>query len=558
MSQRPTVARYVVDRLAALGLGHVFGVPGDYSFPFDDAFEACPAIEWVACTNELNAAYAADGYARIRGAGLLATTYGVGELNALGAVMGSRAESVPVFHLVGHPGLRLQRARRITHHSLGDGDFDRFVPLTDATACASTSLTPENAIAEVERVIGDALEHSQPAHLYVAQDLALMPVIGEIPATLPLERIPRGRTIPDELAAAVAAVTGRLGRARRPAALLSHVVARHRLQAQARALLERARLGYATMAMDKAVLSEAHPLFLGMYAGATSLPEVREAIEGADCLLDVGGVVWTDLNTGLFSHRVDPNALVELRADHVRVGNDSYGPIWLGDLLAALVAEVPAFAAPAPAGDRRLPLAGEGADAITNASFYPRLQRFLRPGDVLVSDAGTCSMRLGPIALPADVSFQSQALWGSIGWATGAGLGTALADRTRRTVVVTGDGAHQMTATEIGTMGRYGVTPVVFVLNNGLYGIEEALSRTEGHEYDRLAAWNYAKLPEVFGCRDWYSVRVETVAQLSQALEVAGRGDRAAYVEIVLGAADTPHPLPDPVLDRMYEVKPRR
>ena len=70
----PTVAQYTLRRLSELGLDRIFGVPGDYAFSIDDAAELVPGLSWVACANELNAAYAADGYARIRGAALLSTT----------------------------------------------------------------------------------------------------------------------------------------------------------------------------------------------------------------------------------------------------------------------------------------------------------------------------------------------------------------------------------------------------------------------------------------------------------------------------------------------------
>lgn len=116
----PTVARYTLQRLAALGIDKVFGVPGDYAFSVDDAAEAVDGLDWVACANELNAAYAADGYARIRGAAILSTTYGVGELSALNGVMGSKAHRLPVFHIVGMPSERIQRLGLITHHNLGD------------------------------------------------------------------------------------------------------------------------------------------------------------------------------------------------------------------------------------------------------------------------------------------------------------------------------------------------------------------------------------------------------------------------------------------------------
>src|SRR5664279_5176543 len=99
----PTIAEYVVDRLADLGIDCVFGVPGDYSFPFDDAIDVNPRLKWVVCANELNAAYAVDGYARIKGASILSTTYGVGELSALNGVMGCQGAAITRFPHCGRP-----------------------------------------------------------------------------------------------------------------------------------------------------------------------------------------------------------------------------------------------------------------------------------------------------------------------------------------------------------------------------------------------------------------------------------------------------------------------
>ena len=85
-----------------------FGVPGEYAFPVEDAICHQPGMEWIGCCNELNAAYAADGCARIHGVAAVSTTYGVGELSAISAIGGSYAEHLPVFHLVGMPSLPVQ------------------------------------------------------------------------------------------------------------------------------------------------------------------------------------------------------------------------------------------------------------------------------------------------------------------------------------------------------------------------------------------------------------------------------------------------------------------
>jgi indolepyruvate decarboxylase len=46
MSKNLTVVEYVIRRLADLGIDRAFGVPGDYSFPIDDAIEASDKLSW--------------------------------------------------------------------------------------------------------------------------------------------------------------------------------------------------------------------------------------------------------------------------------------------------------------------------------------------------------------------------------------------------------------------------------------------------------------------------------------------------------------------------------
>ena len=125
-SRREPLGKFLFDYLHLRGVRHSFGVPGDFSFAVGDAVVNSPEVNWIGCCNELNAGYAADGYARIRGTAAVSTTYGVGELSALGAIAGAYAEHLPVFHLVGMPGRPTQERRALVHHTLGDGEFEFF------------------------------------------------------------------------------------------------------------------------------------------------------------------------------------------------------------------------------------------------------------------------------------------------------------------------------------------------------------------------------------------------------------------------------------------------
>jgi indolepyruvate decarboxylase len=551
----PTVAEYVVKRLADLEIDRVFGVPGDYAFPIDDAVEVCPQLQWVACANELNAAYAADGYARRKGAAILTTTYAVGELSALNGVMGSKAHRLPVFHLVGAPSRRITRQHLITHHTLGDGVYGNFESLSAAACCVAAVLTPDNAIYELERVIHEALRLSAPAYVVLPMELARMEVVGTPIVGRPLAAIKRQSSTKVELDAAVKAVLGRLRDAKNPVVLPSATLARYGLQDKLKTFLDKSNLPFAFAPMDKGIVSEGHPSFLGVYAGDRSSPlAVRDIVQGADLLLDLGGIVLEDLNTGLWSDVIAPDRIVSVRDNWVQIGTTLFSQVAIDDMLDALIAQIPtATRRPDAPKLEFLPLTGEANDKLGSASFYPRLQRFLRAGDVLVVETGTCMLHLGYARLPDDVGYEAQTLWGSIGWATPATLGIAMANAKGRTVVVTGDGSHQLTFNELAVMGRYDVRPIVFVMNNGIYGIEDVLSE-RGHEYDNLATLNYHLLPEALGCKNWISRRVATVRDLEQALEEVTNSDRAAYIEVMIPEVES-QPLPKEIIDQIYKFR---
>src|SRR5262249_21658229 len=157
-----------------------------------------------------------------------------------------------------------------------------------------------------------ARAESRPAYIRVASDYAIMPITASDPAPYP-----KPASGPD-LAKAVAAITERIGAARSLVILPAYTVSRFKLQGSLRALIEALGCPFAAMAMDKGVLSEAHPQFAGIYSGAASSPAVREVVEGADLVLDAGAVSFNDINTSAYSGRIPPERLVTIDIDHVR------------------------------------------------------------------------------------------------------------------------------------------------------------------------------------------------------------------------------------------------
>ena len=551
---QPTVAQYALARLAQLGIDRIFGVPGDYAFAIDDAAEKVPGLSWVGCANELNAAYAADGYARVRGAAMLSTTYGVGELSALNGVMGSRAHRLPVFHLVGMPSERIQRLGLLTHHNLGDTVYDRFQALSGAACCVSANLTPDNCIDEMERVIREALRQSLPAYIVISQVNGNMPVVGTPVAGRKLSAVKRQGSVPTELDAAVATILARIAAARNPVAIVTHLVARYGVADRAAEFIQRSNLPFALMPNDKGTMDESLPQYMGLYSGIwSSSPAVCAAVEAADLIVDVGGLLTHELNTGMWTSVPKPERILSIQDNWVRAGDKVFLNVAIDDVLAALAARVPTRKDVNPVKVEQLPVVGTGADSMSTDAFYPRLQRALRQGDTLVIETGSCMTRLNRMLLPAGVSAEGQGLWGSIGWATPACMGVEMAKTSGRTWMVTGDGSHQLTLNELAVMGRYKTKPVIFVLNNSLYGVEDMISE-RGHPYDDLARVNYHLLPQAFGCQGWLTLKVGTVAELEAAFAKIAAHEGAAYIEVMIPEAES-QPLPEGIIDNAYKLR---
>src|SRR6516165_820055 len=537
-----TVIQYVLGRLKEIGVDDFFGVAGDYAFPVNDAIVEHPAINWIGCCNELNAAYAADGYARMRGVGAVCTTYGVGELAAMSGIAGSYAEHLAVFHLVGTPNLATQEGRALVHHTLGNGEFDLFHRMAEPIVCASAVVTPQNAASETERLIAQAVYHRRPVYMAIPSDVANAPVLRDAPSV----SVPSSDV--ESLAVATDAVAGALNTAGQACVLPGVLLRRLGLQGAATAFVDAACLPFATMFGDKSVLGEDHPNYIGMYAGRLMGEPVREFVESSDVVMLIGATL-TDGNTAGFTARLDPGKTINIGHHRTTVAGTVYRNVEIADLLAELSGRITKRAQrPAIAPETLGPIVGGGEDPITADALYPRWANFFRPDDVIITDTGTASLGLGFAQLPRGAEFHNQTLWASIGWATPAAFGAAIGAPDRRLILITGEGSHQMTAQEISQFGRHGLHPIVFVLNNSGYLSERMLCKDMALAYNDIAAWNYAELPHALGCQEWFTARVSTCGVFDDVLKTAEQADGAAYIEVITDAYEAP-----PMYKKLHE-----
>jgi indolepyruvate decarboxylase len=537
-----TVIQHVLRRLNEIGVDDIFGVAGDYAFPVNDAIVEHPSIEWIGCCNELNAAYAADGYARVRGVGAVCTTYGVGELAAMSAIAGSYAEQLAVFHLVGAPNLPTQEGRALVHHTLGNGEFDLFHKMAEPIVCASAIMTPQNTASEMERLIAAALYHRRPVYLAIPSDVADTPVLDTaLTVSAPTSD-------PASLAAATDAVASALDNSGQACVLPGVLLRRLGLRAAAEKFVEAWDLPFATMFADKSVLGENHPNYVGMYVGRLGGEAVRAFVESCDAVVLIGAML-TDGNTAGHTVRLAPDKTINIDHHRTTIGSTVYRNVEMADILAELSGRATRRAQrPAIKPETLGPIVGGGEDSITADTLYPRWANFFAPSDVIMTDTGSSSLGLTFAHLPDGAEFHNQTLWAAIGWATPAAFGAAVGAPDRRIILVTGEGSHQMTAQEIGQFGRHGLRPIIFVLNNSGYLSERMLCKDMALSYNDIAVWNYAELPHALGCQGWFTAHVSSCGVLDDALKTAEQAGVATYIEVVTAADEAP-----PMYKKLHE-----
>lgn len=509
-----TVGRYLIQRLHEAGLGHLFGVPGDYVLDFMDRV-LDSEIELVGTCNELNAGYAADAYARLNGIGGVCVTYGVGGLSTINAASGAYAERVPVVFVSGAPKSTQRKAHTHMHHltTTYEMQWDIYRKVTvDSARLTNPATAPD----EIDRVLGNCLFEKLPVYFEIPVDMVDAPCRAPMP--LDFQR-PRA----SDAAALVECVhetASMIRSAKMPMILAGVEVHRFGLAEPLLQLAENSGIPFATTIDGKSVLPEQHPLFMGVYMGALSRDVVRKRVEDSDALLTFGAMS-TDINTGGFTAHFPETHTVRANMDKVRIRSHYYDRVWLGDYISALVGILPAGAYPSDhasnphEGPELYELSPDRPLRVPR--FYERLNRFIDKDMILLAETGDAMFAASEIYIEEAENFVSQAYYLSIGYCVPATLGVSLARPDKRVVLLEGDGAFQMTAQELSTLLRQRCNPIIFLLNNDGYVIERLI---HDGPYNNIQQWNYHQLPQAFG-GDAISLEVRTEGELEEALVAA-------------------------------------
>jgi len=532
-----TVAEYLLIRLKEIGVDHLFGVPGDFVLGFFNEVLKSD-VKYIGTCNELNAAYAADGYARIRSVGAFSSTYGVGELSAINGVAGAFAERVPVVVITGSPATINFRTRPLLHHTLGDYQIP--LRMYEKITVASTQLvSAETAPAEIDRVLTACLSNQQPIYISLPADVVMMKC--NRPEAFHLPTHPMSN--PEALKEAIREACKMLNKAEKPVVLGDVELVRFKLQKDFESFINKTGFPFVTMMLGKTLISEHHPQFIGLYEGDRSREYVRKRVESSDCILKLGALM-TDFNTGGFTTNLDDSKMISANVGYVKVKHHFYENVHLHDFILGLTEKLShrdsttldiRCAKDSCVHRHSIPYEPDPPQALTIKRFFDRMSHFIVDNSIVIAETGVSLFSAAEMHMPEGSTFIGQTFYGSIGYTIGATLGASMAAQDRKVILFVGDGSFQVTCQDLSTMIRNNLKPIIFLINNDGYTIERVIV---DRPYNDIQPWHYHQLVDVFG--GGLGLDVHTEGELEDALQKAVTADGLVFIEIHTGRMDCP------------------
>ena len=601
-----SIGDYLIRNLYGRGVKHAFGVPGDYILSFYDRLTKSN-ISVINMCDEQGAGFAADAYARIRGLGLVCITYGVGGLKVINTTAQAYAEKSPVVVISGSPGLSEQLRNPLLHHKVRE--FNTQKKIFDEITVASTILNDtKTAVYEINRVLSQALRFKRPVYIELPRDMVFASINGGGPyydATEGLESKEQQNYDADVLQEATAEAANMINAANRPIIIAGEEIHRFGLQDRLLAFVEKTRIPVAATILSKSVISELHPLFVGIYGGIVGQEHARLNVESSDCIVILGASL-SDITLGMFTAQIDEKKTIYVSAEKLSVKYHQYQNIGIRDFLDGLICSnikvkdaynKTSFTLPqSPAtldtdmasnisketsgnasnnssenithhDSKHLPfpkLSGTVTETRTQSAslckpthgnkitvkyLFDYINSSLTDEMIVLADVGDALFAGADLIIHGNTQFLSPAYYASLGFAVPASVGAQLANPSVRPLVLVGDGAFQMTGMELSTALRYKLNPIVIVLNNGVYLTEQLMLPGR---FNELQQWNFDKIPNIIGGGHGFLVNTEDQFDdsFSKALEIR---DGPSILDVRLDQNDK-----SPALDRLTQGLAKR
>lgn len=500
---RPTVGDYLIGQMYNRGIRHIFGVPGDYILGFYDMLVRSN-IAIINTCDEQGAGFAADAYARLSGLGAVCVTYGVGGLKIANTTAQAYAEKSPVIVISGAPGIKERENDPLLHHKVRGFDTQEKI-FEEITVFSTVLREPENAKKEIDKAISYAKRFNRPVYIELPRDVVFMPIDAGN------QRSVEGRRENDPLilAEAINEVTAMINNAEKPVIIAGVEIHRLGLQDSLIKLINSTAIPVTTTILSKSVISELHPLHLGVYAGGIGRDSTRKYVESSDCLLILGALL-DDITLGGFTAKLERRRTIDVSSNGISISYHKYETVEIESFINALERArivprkhrnktIPHFTAPTVS----FPTIGR---KITTKYVIERLNSLMNDKMLILADVGDALFAGTDLVMGVNAEFISPAYYASLGFAVPGSIGAKLAKPDMRSLVIVGDGAFQMTGMELSTALRCHANPIVLVLNNSGYLTERLMM--DG-PFNDIQKWNYSQIPQVLGGGKGYIVDTE-------------------------------------------------
>ncbi|KAJ8616444.1 hypothetical protein MRB53_035816 [Persea americana] len=540
-----TLGRHLARRLVEVGVRDVFSVPGDFNLTLLDHLIAEPELNLVGCCNELNAGYAADGYARAKGIGACVVTFTVGGLSVINAIAGAYSENLPLICIVGGPNSNDYGTNRILHHTIGLPDFSQELCCFQTVTCYQAVVNHlEDAHELIDTAISTALKESKPVYISVSCNLPGIPHPTFARDPVPFFLAPR-LSNQIGLEAAVEATAEFLNKAVKPVLVAGPKLRAAKAQKAFVELADACGYPVAVMPSGKGLFPEHHPHFIGTYWGAVSTAFCGEIVESADAYVFVGPI-FNDYSSVGYSLLIKKEKAVIVQPNRVTIGDGpSLGWVFMADFLTALARKLKKNSTAlenycriyVPPG---VPLKSEINEPLRVNILFKHIQNMLSGETAVIAETGDSWFNCQKLRLPENCGYEFQMQYGSIGWSVGATLGYAQAAKEKRVIACIGDGSFQVTAQDISTMIRCGQRSIIFLINNAGYTIE-----VEIHDgpYNVIKNWNYTGLVDAIHNDEGkcWTTKVRTEEELVEAIAtvMGAQKDSLCFLEVQVHKDDT-------------------
>lgn len=526
-----TVGKYLLDQLYNLGLRHIFGIPGDYILKFNKEIELHQGITFIGTTRENTAGYMADAYARVNGLGAASITYGVG-INIVNATAQAFVESVPIVIISGAAGLNEFKKCHELHHLINSTisefqDLSQFEIFKNITIAQASINDIEIAAYEIDRVLNACIENKKPVYIELPRNI--------IDSKISINKKFISNKSNDINSNIVKESIELLQKSKHPVIWIGHEIDRHNLAEDILTFSRNNNIPIISTLLGKTTIDENDPHYMGIYKGELSLPHIKDFVDKSDCILSLGAIL-SDMDTGIFTDKKDYPFRIFVNKSTCIIGNQIYSDFLFQDYIRAIKdikLDISFNNSFIPANCKNTITYKARNTKITSESLFLLIEKNIQDKNIIVTDIGDCLFGCADFILNKGC-FVACTYFATLGFGVPAAIATQLACPNQRVIGIVGDGAFQMTCTEIATAIRYNINPIIIVLNNHGYGTERPL--IEGN-YNDVHDWNYIALCDLF--RGGIGIEVKTEEEFERSfLRALNDKENLYLIEIELDKMD--------------------